>query len=100
MKLARLLVWLGSKNTLLKVVTSWDRLIPLGSAAQNGNAAVVRVLSIEGGANRFARNAQGHTPLDLARRTNGDPAYYNPLLATQTPTTAIEDSTLQDTGKT
>ena len=100
MKLLRLLVWLGSKNTLFKVVTSWDRLTPLGSAAQNGNAAVMHVLSTEGGANRLARNAQGHTPLDLARRTNGDPAYYNPLLATQTPTTAIEDSTLQDTGKT
>ena len=100
MKLVRLLVWLGSKNTVFKVVASWDRLTPLGSAAQNGNAVVMQVLSTEGGANRLARNAQGYTPLDLARRANGDPSYYNPLLATQSLSPAVEDSTPRDTGKT
>ena len=99
-KLLRLLAWLGSKNTLFKVGSSWDRLTPLGSAAQNGHAVVMHVLSTEGGANRLARNAQGYTPLDLARRANGDPSYYNPLLATQSLSPAVEDSTPRDTGKT
>ena len=43
-------------------------------------------------------NAPGAHALEFARRTNGDPAYYNPILATQTLAQAIKFSTPQDTG--
>ena len=47
---------------------------------------------------KMALERAGAHALDLARRTNGDPAYYNPILATQTLAQAIKFSTPQDTG--
>ena len=61
----RLAVKLGSKKTVLLNVYEWSKLTPLITAARNGNAAVMKVLVEEGGADIQPRNARGHTALDL-----------------------------------
>ena len=61
----RLAVKLGSKKALLLNVNEWSKLTPLITAARNGNAAAMKVLVGEGGADTQLRNARGHTALDL-----------------------------------
>ena len=81
-KASRLLVKLGNKKLLLRVVSTWEGLTPLGSAARNGNTVVIEVLARDGGADPMAKNAQGLTALELARRVEGK-QYYHPLLANE-----------------
>jgi ankyrin repeat protein len=80
-KASRLMVRLGTKKKVLRWLAGWEGLTPLGSAARSGNSAAIEVLARDGGADPRLRNAQGLTPLELARRIEGT-QYYNPLLAT------------------
>ena len=61
---ARLLVKLGAKKAILLEVSECSKNTALISAARNGNAAVIKVLVKEGGADIRRRNARGHTALD------------------------------------
>ena len=61
----RLIVKLGSKKALLLNVNEWSKLTPLITAARNGNAAVMKVLVEEGGADTQLRNARRRTALDF-----------------------------------
>lgn len=61
----RLLVRLGNTKALLQAVSEWPKMTPLMTAARNGNAAVIKVLVEEGGADFTLRNARGKTALDL-----------------------------------
>jgi ankyrin repeat protein len=61
---ARLLVKLGAKKAILLEVSEWSKNTALICAARNGNAAVIKVLVEEGGADIRPRNARGHSALD------------------------------------
>ena len=61
----RIIVKLGSTKAVLLNVNEWSKLTPLITAARNGNAAVIKVLVEEGGADIQLRNARGHSALDL-----------------------------------
>jgi ankyrin repeat protein len=61
----RIIVKLGSTKAVLLNVNEWSKLTPLITAARNGNAAVMKVLVEEGGADTQLRNARGHSALDL-----------------------------------
>ena len=61
---ARLLVKLGAKKAILLEVSECSKNTALISAARNGNAAVIKVLVKEGGADIRRRIARGHTALD------------------------------------
>ena len=57
---------LGAKKAILLEVSEWSKNTALiGGAARNGNAAVMKVLVEEGGADTQLRNARGHSALDL-----------------------------------
>ena len=62
---ARLMVKLGAKKAILLEVSEWPKNTTLIGAARNGNAAVIKVLVEEGGADTQLRNARGHTALDM-----------------------------------
>ena len=62
---ARLLVKLGSKKAILNNVSEWPLQTPLITAARNGNAAVIKVLVEEGGADTESRNARGRAAIDV-----------------------------------
>ena len=62
---ARLLVKLGAKKAILLEVSDWPKNTALIGAARNGNAAAMKVLVEEGGANTQLRNARGHSALNL-----------------------------------
>ena len=62
---ARLFVTLGSKKAILRNVSEWPLLTPLITAARNGNAAAIKVLVVEGGANTSLRNARGRAAIDV-----------------------------------
>ena len=62
---ARLFVKMGAKQALLMEISEWSKLTPLMFAARSGNAAVMKVLVEEGGADTQLRNARGHSALDL-----------------------------------
>ena len=51
------------------------------AAAVNGNAAVVKVLVEEGGADTQLRNARGHTALDLLEGGENAPEETRGLLS-------------------
>jgi ankyrin repeat protein len=61
----RLLVKLGSTKAVVLSVNEWSKRTPLITAARSGNAAVMRVLVKEGGADTQLQNSRGHTALDL-----------------------------------
>jgi hypothetical protein len=61
----RLLVKLGAKKAILLEVSEWSKNTALIDAARNGNAAVVKVLVEEGGADTQLPNSRGHTALEL-----------------------------------
>ena len=58
------MVKLGAKKAILLEVSEWPKNTALISAARNGNAAVMKVLVEEGGADTQLRNSRGHTALD------------------------------------
>ena len=62
---ARLLVKMGTKKAVMVQFSEWLNATPLMHAALSGNAAVMRVLVEEGGADTQLRNARGHTALDV-----------------------------------
>ena len=62
---ARLFVKMGTQKALLVEISEWPKMTALMYAARNGNAAVIKVLVEEGGADTQLRNARGHTALDM-----------------------------------
>jgi ankyrin repeat protein len=78
-KLTRLLVRLGSKKALFRVISLWEGQTPLCSATLNGNAVAMKMLVCEGGADTELRNARGLSALDQGRLVAGS-EYYHPLL--------------------
>ena len=69
---ARLLVRLGSKKEKLKAVASWKGQTPLCCASRNGNIGGIKLLIVNGGANRRLKNVYGDTALDQARQFAGE----------------------------
>ena len=61
---ARLFVKMGTQNALMLEISEWSKQTPLIWAARIGNAAVMKVLVEEGGADTQLRNSRGHTALD------------------------------------
>jgi len=68
---ARVMVQCGSKNSLLKAVSSWSKLTSLGSAARGGNMALLKALVNIGEADVRQKNSQGHNALDHVRISTG-----------------------------
>lgn len=64
---ARLFMKLRRKKTSTntKTVSGWSMQTPLMSASRTGNAAVIKVLVLEGGADIHPRNSQGHRAFDV-----------------------------------
>ena len=56
---------MGAKQALLMEISEWSKLTPLMFAARSGNAAVMKVLVEEGGADTQLRNTRGHTALGM-----------------------------------
>ena len=56
---------MGTKRPLLVEFSEWPNITALMFAARGGNAAVMKVLVEEGGADTQLRNARGHTALDM-----------------------------------
>ena len=79
-KFFRLAAWLGNKKKLVQAISNWPRQRALTAAAKSGNAAVLRILVKEGGADPRLKNARGRTALDQARELFGE-QYYNALLS-------------------
>ena len=80
---ARLLVKMGSQKALLIELSEWPKRTALMSAALSGNAAVMKVLVEEGGADTQLRNARGHTALDLLVGGENAPEETRMLLSTK-----------------
>jgi ankyrin repeat protein len=79
-KLLRLAAWLGSKDLLVQETSNWVGNRALSGAARSGNAVVLSVLALEGGADPRLKNVRGQTALDQARKLFGE-QYYNALLS-------------------
>ena len=62
---ARLLIKMGIKEAVMVEFSEWLNSTPLMHAARSGNAAVMKVLVEEGGADTQLRNVRGHTALDM-----------------------------------
>ena len=69
--IARVMIQCGSKNSLLKAVSSWSKLTSLGSAARSGNTALLEALVNNGKADVRQKNSQGHNALDHVRISTG-----------------------------
>ena len=78
---ARLFVKMGTKKVLLVEISKWPKMTAVMAAAVNGNAAVVKVLVEEGGADTQLRNARGHTALDLLEGGENAPEETRMLLS-------------------
>ena len=80
---ARLFVKMGTQKALLVEISKWSNRTALISAALSGNAAVMKVLVEEGGADTQLRNARGHTALDLMVGGENAPEETRMLLSTK-----------------
>ena len=80
---ARLFVKMGTQKALLVEISKWSNRTALISAALSGNAAVMKVLVEEGGADTQLRNARGHTALDLLVGGKNAPEETRMLLSTK-----------------
>ena len=62
---ARLFVKMRTQNAVMVEISEWSKNTALIGAARNGNAAVMKVLVEEGGADTQLPNSRGHTALEL-----------------------------------